>query len=252
MFVGVCEGFLGIPVNWDLWVHLFRAELHTLTTPEPKTRRAVRAGGMTIRLRNTRRELYIPCTMTSNNSEWERGWFYLCNDGAGLPSYSGKFLKDKADSWHHGVSPPSHQTRLDSLLNVLKVLANLHRWRIVPLMERPLRIFEMHEDADPVALAQSQLVSGLFPREYAATQARHAIDLRTGRNDDATLWAFTMLPVDPLVSGLPLSFVLLVREALSCLEILLVPLQIRAINAARSDPPTPRSRAHARAAQRRE
>jgi hypothetical protein len=21
-FVGVCEGFLGIPVNWDLWVHL--------------------------------------------------------------------------------------------------------------------------------------------------------------------------------------------------------------------------------------
>jgi hypothetical protein len=22
-FVGVCEGFLGILVNWDLWVHLF-------------------------------------------------------------------------------------------------------------------------------------------------------------------------------------------------------------------------------------
>jgi hypothetical protein len=83
MFVGVCEGFLGIPVNWDLWVHLFRAEL--LTTPEPKIRRAVRADGMTIALRNTRRELYIPCTMTSNNSEWERGWFYLHNDGAGFP-----------------------------------------------------------------------------------------------------------------------------------------------------------------------
>jgi hypothetical protein len=38
-------------------------------------------------------------------------------------------------------------------------------------MERPLRIFEMHEDADPVALAQSRLLSGLFPREYAATRA---------------------------------------------------------------------------------
>jgi hypothetical protein len=24
-FVGVCEGFLGIPVNRDLWVHLFYA-----------------------------------------------------------------------------------------------------------------------------------------------------------------------------------------------------------------------------------
>jgi hypothetical protein len=102
MFVGVCEGFLGIPVNWDLWVHLFRAELHTLTTPEPKIRRAVRAGGMTIVLRNTRREFYIPCTMTSNNAEWERGWFYLRNDGAGLPPYSGKVLKEKADSWHQG------------------------------------------------------------------------------------------------------------------------------------------------------
>jgi hypothetical protein len=84
-FVGVCKGFLGIPVNWDLWVHLFRAKLHTLATPEPKTRRAVRAGGMTIALQNMRRELYIPCTMTSNNAEWQRGWFYLRNDGAGLP-----------------------------------------------------------------------------------------------------------------------------------------------------------------------
>jgi hypothetical protein len=36
-FVGVCEGFLGIPVNWDLWVHLFRAELYTLPTTETRT-----------------------------------------------------------------------------------------------------------------------------------------------------------------------------------------------------------------------
>jgi hypothetical protein len=233
-FVGVCEGFLGIPVNWDLWVHLFCAELHTLTTPEPKNRRVVHAGGMMIALRNTRREHYIPCMMTSNNAEWEWGWFYLRNDGADLPSYSGKVLKDRADSWHHGVSPPSHQTRLDSLLAALKdladggltagcVLANLHHWRIVPLMERPLRIFEMHEDADPVALAQSRLLSGLFPREYAATRARHTIDLRADRNDDTALWAFTMLPVGPLVSGLPPPLVLPVRWASACLEISFVP-----------------------------
>jgi hypothetical protein len=115
-FVSVCEGFLGIPANWYLWVHLFRAELHTLTTPSPKVRRAVRAGGVSIALRNSRRELYIPCTMTSNNAERERGWFYLRNDDAGLPSYTGKVLKWKADFWHHNVSPSSHQARLDSLL----------------------------------------------------------------------------------------------------------------------------------------
>jgi hypothetical protein len=129
------------------------------------------------------------------------------------------------------MSPPSHQTRLDSLPAALKdladgglttgcVLANLHHRRVVPLMERPLRIFEMHEDADPVALAQSRLLPGLFPREYAATRVRRAIDLRTGRNDDATLWAFTMLPVGPWVSGLLLPLVLLVHGALACPEIL--------------------------------
>jgi hypothetical protein len=72
-FVGAYEGFLGIPVNWDLWVHLFRAELHMLVSPEPRVRRAVRIGGLMISLRDSRREFYIPCTMTSNNVEWERG-----------------------------------------------------------------------------------------------------------------------------------------------------------------------------------
>jgi hypothetical protein len=72
-FIGVCEGFLGIPVNWDLWVHLFRAELHPLTTVETRVRRTVRAGGLSISLWNSRREFYLPCTMTSNNTEWERG-----------------------------------------------------------------------------------------------------------------------------------------------------------------------------------
>jgi hypothetical protein len=68
-FVGVCEGFLGILANWDRWVHLFRAELHTLSTLEPRVHLVVRAGGMSISLRESHRELYIPCTMTSNNAE---------------------------------------------------------------------------------------------------------------------------------------------------------------------------------------
>jgi hypothetical protein len=59
-FVGVCEGFLGIPVNWDLWIHLFRTELHTLPTSEPRTRRATRVGGMSLAVRTQRKEEYIP------------------------------------------------------------------------------------------------------------------------------------------------------------------------------------------------
>jgi hypothetical protein len=48
-------------------------------------RRAVRAGGLSISLRESRKEFYIPCTMMINNTEWERGWFYLRNDGPDLP-----------------------------------------------------------------------------------------------------------------------------------------------------------------------
>jgi hypothetical protein len=48
-------------------------------------RRVVRAGGLSISLRDSRREFYIPCTMTSNNAESERRWFYLCNNNFGLP-----------------------------------------------------------------------------------------------------------------------------------------------------------------------
>jgi hypothetical protein len=36
--------------------------------------------------------------MASNNADCERGSFYLRNSGAGLPSYTGKVLREKAIS----------------------------------------------------------------------------------------------------------------------------------------------------------
>jgi hypothetical protein len=199
-------------VNKDLWVHLFRAELYTLSTTETRARRAVRAGGMSLTVRSQRKDDYIPSTMTTNNTDWERGWFYLHNAEPGLPSYTGKVLRERPTSWYHGVSPPQHQARLDSLLAALRnlvgrrlnaevVLAHLHHRRVVPLMERPLRIYEMTEIADPVALAKSRLLPGPFPREYAATRARHAIDPKSGRYNDKAMWDLEMLPTGQLVSG---------------------------------------------------
>jgi hypothetical protein len=210
-FVGVCEGFLGIPVNWDLWIHLFRGELFTQPTSEPRTRRAVRAGGMSLAVRGQRTDDYIPSTMTTNNAGWERGWFYLRNDEPDLPPYTGLVLRERPDSWHHEVSPLQHQRRLDSLLTALRdlagrgltaevVLAQLHNRRIVPLMERPLRIFEMTETADPVALARSRTLQSPLLRDYAATWARSAIYPKSVRTD-RSLWELEMLPTGQLVSG---------------------------------------------------
>jgi hypothetical protein len=126
-------------------------------------------------------------------------------------------LKAKTDTWHHDLSPSSRQDRLESLLNGLKsladaglgaasVLSNLHHRRIVPLMERRLRIYEMTEEADPTVLARSRLLRERFPREYAATRARRAVNLRTMSTDNDDLWSFIMLPDAPPVSRLPLSF----------------------------------------------
>jgi hypothetical protein len=36
--------------------------------------------------------------MTSNNADWEEGWFYLRNDGVDLQPYTGKVLMGKADA----------------------------------------------------------------------------------------------------------------------------------------------------------
>jgi hypothetical protein len=195
-FVGVCEGFLGIPANWDLWVHLFCTELHTLVTPEPRVCRAVRAGGVSITLRESRTELYIPCTMTSNNAEWERGWFYLRNDEPGLPLHrqgsegEGRLLVARrvalfapgsaGVSPAHAEEPGGRRAGRGFCPHEPPPPAD-H-----PLMERELRIFEMDETANPVALARSRLVHDPLPQEYSATRARRTINLRTvrHRNDD--------------------------------------------------------------------
>jgi hypothetical protein len=167
---------------------------------------------MSLAVRTQRKDDYIPSTMTTNNADWERGWFYLRNAEPGLPPYTGKVLRERPPSWYHGVSPPQHQARLDSLVAMLKelagrgltagvVLANLHHRRVVPLMERPLRIYEMTEIADPVALAKSRLLPNPFPRAFAATRAWRAINPKSGRCDDKALWELDMLPTGPLVSG---------------------------------------------------
>jgi hypothetical protein len=51
----------------------------------------------------------------------------------------------------------------DAGLGAALVLANLHHRRIIPLMEGRLRIFEIDEAADPVALAHSRLLPDRFP-----------------------------------------------------------------------------------------
>jgi hypothetical protein len=84
-------------------------------------------------------------------------------------------------------------------LTAAGVLAVLHHRRIVPLMERPLYIFEMTEVADPVALARSRMLPTPLERGHALTRARNAVDTRMLRQDRSP-WDLEMLPTGPLVS----------------------------------------------------
>jgi hypothetical protein len=209
-FVAIYEGFLGIPVNWDLWVHLFRAELHTLATGETRVRQAVRAGGLTFALRDLRKELYLLCTMTSNNADCEKGWFYLCNNGAGLPLHrQGADGEDRRVApqrvafltsaevevaLHRAAAPGGHRTGSAS------IIANFHHRRIDPLMERELRIFEMSDTANPTSLVCSRLLQERLLPKYAAIRARLAVSLKSVPHSDDDLWSFVMLPDAPAVS----------------------------------------------------
>jgi hypothetical protein len=89
-------------------------------------------------------------------------------------------------------------------LGAASVLANLHHRRIIPLMERELRIYEMSETANPVSLARSRLLHDRFPPEYVATRARRSISLKAVRHGNDDLWSFVMLPDTPAVSRLSL------------------------------------------------
>jgi hypothetical protein len=106
VFVALCEGYLGIEVHWDLWIHLFRGELY-IENARGQPKRYTRASGLMLHLRTNRSDLYIPCRMTTNNAGWTRGWFYLRNDDGWLPAFTNKVLQERPKKWGWGVSPQS-------------------------------------------------------------------------------------------------------------------------------------------------
>jgi hypothetical protein len=154
----VCEGYLGIAPHWDLWTHLFFAELFASPMGERKVHAAVRAGGCTLLLRQSRASLYIPAILASSNKGWQCRWFYLQNDGELLPPFSQRVVTTAADAWRHGT-PHERQKNLEPLLKTLEalwkggltaagVIAAIHRRRVLPLAERRLPLWEMTPEAD--------------------------------------------------------------------------------------------------------
>ena len=124
------------------------------------TRKAVRAGGCTLQVRQDRQHLYIPAQLASTNRRWHTSWFYLRNDDDRLPPYTGRIVGSCPERWKYGV-PREDQPKLQSLLEGLQrlwdrclttavVVAAFHHRRVLPLMARRRRLFEMRLD-EPIA-----------------------------------------------------------------------------------------------------
>jgi hypothetical protein len=100
-----------------------------------------------------RGDLYIPAQLISSNSGWYDGWFYLRNDDDYLPSFSGQVLMSRKENWVYDVveeDKPKLQPLLDALrklrlcgLTAGMVAAAFHRRRVLPLMQRRLRLDQM-------------------------------------------------------------------------------------------------------------
>jgi hypothetical protein len=165
IFAAVCEGYLGIAPHWDLWTHLFSAELFASPTGKRKVRMAVRAGGCILQLRRARALQYIPAILASSNKGWQRWWFYLRNDDRRLPSFSQRVVTVAANNWRYGT-PRDRQKNLQPILKALEelreggltaagVVAAIHRRRVLPLTEQRLPLWEMTPGVDLEGLRMS-------------------------------------------------------------------------------------------------
>ncbi|WVZ71387.1 hypothetical protein U9M48_019979 [Paspalum notatum var. saurae] len=74
-FITLCEAFLGIVPHFQLWCYLLRPQL------SPGQGGQSLIGGVTIQLRNGRRQDHFQITLPSSTHAYAGEWFYVRNIG---------------------------------------------------------------------------------------------------------------------------------------------------------------------------
>ena len=157
-------------------------------------RKALRAGGCTLQVRGDRQSLYIPAQLTSSNHGWHNGWFYLRNDDGGFPPYTGQIVESQLEKWGYGVVKVD-QPRLEPLLRALGklrdrgltvavVVAAFHCRRVLPLIARRRRLFEMRPDEPIVGIRMS---ASTLSDEEILRRVRETVDAKLRSGGLATL-----------------------------------------------------------------
>jgi hypothetical protein len=73
-FEVICEGYLGISAHWHLFWYFF------MFACLKDGSRAATIDCANLRMKQVRGDGYISSSLTSSNSGWHKGWFYLRND----------------------------------------------------------------------------------------------------------------------------------------------------------------------------
>jgi hypothetical protein len=104
---------------------------------------------------------YILSSLTSSNSGWHKGWFYLWNDSElALPTFTGNSIGQSRRTWTDDPTKTEQERMLKDHWAVLgrlrgarvtlsTVIGQNHARGVVPLRRRPLCLYEMMTDRAP-------------------------------------------------------------------------------------------------------
>jgi hypothetical protein len=73
-FEAMCEGYLGISAHWHLFWYFFKFACLK------EGSRVATISCANLRMKQGRGDDYLLASLTSSNSGWHKGWFYLWND----------------------------------------------------------------------------------------------------------------------------------------------------------------------------
>jgi hypothetical protein len=139
-FEAMCEGYLGISAHW----HLFRYFFMFACLKDGSS--AATIGCANLWMKQGWDDDYIPSSLTSSNSGWHKGWFYLMNDTEfALPAFTGNSIGQTRSNWTPSSAggagaPPRSRVTLGT------IIGKYHARGVVLLRRRPLCLCEMTAD----------------------------------------------------------------------------------------------------------
>jgi hypothetical protein len=105
-FEAMCKGYLVISSHW----HLFQYYFMFACLKDGSW--AATIGCANLRMKQGRGDGYIPSSLTSSNSGWHKGWFYLRNDREfALLEFTGNSIRQTQSNWTHGP-PQAEQEKM--------------------------------------------------------------------------------------------------------------------------------------------